>query len=1084
MNSDLLAVIRGVRRRWRLRIVLRGLAIVLAGGLLAFLVATWGADRLRFAAGPLTALRIAAWAALAVLAYRYLVRPLARRASDEQVALYLEEHEPTLDGEVLSAVVTAGSAVELGSPALVERVVCRAVDQLERVDRGRRIEHAGLRRSGGMLAGATGMAMLFFLFGPASLRSGLPFLMSPLRGPDATPYAIGVVPGDTLVARGADLRVEASLHNFTSDDVTLVLRPAGAASWERVTMTVDAELGAHAALLFDVRDSTEYFVTAGGVRSPVHTLAVTDLPYVDQIALEYRFPAYTGLQPQRQEDGGDVAALVDTRVRVEVIPTVSVTEGALAVGGDTLPMEVGTAGLTGELTVKDNGSYRVLMAGPDGRLVAASPEYFIDALDDQPPLVRIARPGRDVAVTSVDELFLEVEAEDDFGLAAVDLVIAVNGGPDTAISLYGGRGRLREVGAGHTLYLEELGLEPGDVIAYYGRARDARRGAEPSATDIYFARIRPYDQRWRAAEAAGESGGGGGMSPGELSEQQRDIVAATFRLVRDSAKYADREWRDHLGTITLMQGRLREQVETLIQRIETRGVVELDSTMAAVAEALPPAVEAMREAEERLGRRQAKEALPAEQRALQFIQRSEAAFRDRQVTQGQQGGGGGGGAGNAEDLAQLFELELDRLRNQYESVERGRRQETDQEVDEALEKLRELARRQQQENERMRAQARGTPDASGSGSQRRLAEQAEELARQLERLSREQPNPAVSDAARRAQEAADAMRRAAAGRGGSAQGNQALDRLREARRQLENSRSTGLRRDLDEALQRADRLIDEQGTVREQVGSLPGSGKERQDAIRRLEQRKDQMADEVDQLESELDRLSRDARGEQPEAAERLRETARQARDTRLEDKIRYSRGVVRERSQEYAEAFEEQIADDLQRMREGIAEAEGAVGESREQQMERALDRTRELTRALESLGERGREMAGDTGAGEGGGAGGERQLRRELRERLGDLRELREQLRRGGAETQGLDEVLQRMGRLDSRGTLGTPRGLDELQQAVVQGLKEYEFALRRQLLGGDAPPAALGAGETVPPEYRTLVEEYYRRLSERRR
>jgi hypothetical protein len=151
---------------------------------------------------------------------------------------------------------------------------------------------------------------------------------------------------------------------------------------------------------------------------------------------------------------------------------------------------------------------------------------------------------------------------------------------------------------------------------------------------------------------------------------------------------------------------------------------------------------------------------------------------------------------------------------------------------------------------------------------------------------------------------------------------------------------------------------------------------------------------------------------------------------------------------------------------------------------MERALDRTRELTRALESLGERGREMAGDTGAGEGGGAGGERQLRRELRERLGDLRELREQLRRGGAETQGLDEVLQRMGRLDSRGTLGTPRGLDELQQAVVQGLKEYEFALRRQLLGGDAPPAALGAGETVPPEYRTLVEEYYRRLSERRR
>lgn len=1087
MGADLLSVIRAVRRRWRLRLVLRGLAIALAGGFVAFLLATWGADRLRFAPTPLLVFRILAWGTFVWLAYRFLVRPLARRVSDEQVALYLEEHEPTLDGEVLSAVVETEPASGAVSPALVERIMRRAVERLDEVERGRRIERESLRRSGGMLAGATGAGLLLLLFGPASLRIGLPLLVSPLGGPESTPYAILVKPGDTTLARGADLPIEARLRNFTEEEVTLALRPAGATAWERVTMTLDAESGAHGVLLFDLRDSTDYFVTAGGIRSTLHRLAVTDLPYVDSIALEYHFPAYTGLAPLRQDEGGDVAALVGTRVRVEVVPTMPVRAGALAIGADTVPLRTDSAVLTGEIAVQESGSYRVLLAGSDGRLVPASPEYFIDALEDQPPTVRLAKPGRDMTVTSVDELFLEVAAEDDFGLTGVELVISVNGGPDTTVALYRGRGRLKEVAAGHTVYLEELGLQPGDVIAYYGRARDARRAEEPAATDIYFARIRPFDQRWRAAEASGgQQGGGGGVSPGELSQRQRDIVAATFRLVRDKAKYQEREWRDHLSTVTLMQGRLREEVETLVRRIESRGVVQLDSTMAAVAAALPPAVEAMRDAEERLGRRQGEQALPPEQRALQFLQRAEAAFRDRQVTRGQQGGGGGGqGEGaDAEELAQLFELELDRLRNQYESVERGRREETSQEVDEALEKLRELARRQQQENQRLRAEAQGAQGAAGGAGQRRLAEQAEELARQLERLSREQGNQSLDESARRLREAADAMRRASAERGGTAQGSRALDRLSEARRRLENSRSSGLRRDLDDALRRADRLAEQQRRMREDVSGLPQAGQAREERLRRLDQSKEQMAEEVQQLESELDRLSREARGEQPGAADRLRETARAARDTRLHDKIRYSRGVARERSQEYADAFEEQIADDIEAMRQGIADAAGRIreGGGRAQDMERALDRTREIARGLESLGERARE-SGDSGAGAGAGAP-DRQLRRELRERLGELRELRDQLRGQGADTDPLDGILERLGRMDNRGTVATPRGLDELEQAIVQGLKEYEFSLRRQLLGGDTPPGALSAGENVPPEYRAMVEEYYRRLSERRR
>src|SRR4029453_11001784 len=93
----------------------------------------------------------------------------------------------------------------------------------------------------------------------------------------------------------------------------------------------------------------------------------------------------------------------------------------------------------------------------------------------------------------------------------------------------------------------------------------------------------------------------------------------------------------------------------------------------------------------------------------------------------QGGGGGGGGQGQmAEDLADLFELELDKLANQYEMQQRAEQQQSDHTVDEMVEKLKELARRQQQEMERQRRLAQQGQQGGGGGSsasQRALAEE-------------------------------------------------------------------------------------------------------------------------------------------------------------------------------------------------------------------------------------------------------------------------------------------------------------------------------------------------------------------------
>ena len=108
-HDELIRVIRRVRNRWRMRVALRGAAIVLAAGLLAILISAYGMEHFRFSAPSVVAFRIFAYVALLGLTVRFLMLPLSRQVSDERVALYIEEHEPSSEAVILSAVEEAGA---------------------------------------------------------------------------------------------------------------------------------------------------------------------------------------------------------------------------------------------------------------------------------------------------------------------------------------------------------------------------------------------------------------------------------------------------------------------------------------------------------------------------------------------------------------------------------------------------------------------------------------------------------------------------------------------------------------------------------------------------------------------------------------------------------------------------------------------------------------------------------------------------------------------------------------------------------------------------------------------------------------
>src|SRR5438094_3404576 len=713
--NGLAAYLQHIERRLRMLAVPPGVALA-AGAALAFTVLGAAlANAFAFSAGSVFSARLVLFLALAGAIGAGLIVPLLR-LNRRKAAREAEQHCPQFEQRL----VTFAERAERPDPFLE----LLAADTLE-VAREAEPERIAPRKHILSFAsvGAVSVAVLLWLgiSGPGFLGYGTSLLWGAVPHNDRPFYEVQVQPGHHTIRRKSDQVVTARLLGFQTGRVRVFAKFQSSSKWEEAMMRPQPGSPAFEFLFAGVPEAFDYYVEAAGVRSKQFRMSVADLPEVKKLRVTYHYPAWTGLKDTVEDPGGDLRAVEGTEAEVKVETDQPLTSGAILLDdGSRFHLRAGVA----RVPMQKDGVYHI--ATPErGDMVRLSNDYFIEVQKATPPSVRIVRPGRDAKVNPIEEVTVTVEAQDDFALRGMDLHYSVNGAPEKTVALGGAKGKSAE--GSTTLYLENYKLVPGDIISIYASARDA---LSTSRSDIFFVEAQPFERTYSQSQQMG--GGGGGEQPPQVAEHQKEIIAATWNQLKSPQKN-EAEEQENARLLSGIQSKLRDQAKSLAERMRSRELHSTNPAFKQFADDMSQAVEAMGQATERLRGREWQAALPPEQKSLQHLLRAEALFRDIQVAFGR-GGGGAGGAGR--DLEGLFDLELDREKNQFEtgrnSASPNQRQ---KEIEEALAKLEELARRQQELAEQQRQQQQAYQQR---WQQEMLRREAEELRKKMEQLARSQ----------------------------------------------------------------------------------------------------------------------------------------------------------------------------------------------------------------------------------------------------------------------------------------------------------------------------------------------------------
>jgi hypothetical protein len=301
----------------------------------------------------------------------------------------------------------------------------------------------------------------------------------------------------------------------------------------------------------EVKADFTYHLEYRGSSTRDYTVKVFENPRLERADAELTFPAYTGQEPKRIENTRRISAVEGTRLDLSLQlnkPVASAKLVAHDAKKTTIPLQVVAGKAVASLpkfALAASQTYDLQLVDADGRANKTATPFVIDVLPNRPPELHVNSPRGDLRPSALEEVVFDGTVWDDFGSPEYGISYTLAGGETKSIELGKAVPAKEKRPFNYTLHLEDLGVQPDQLVSWYVWADDVGPDGKVRRTngDLFFAEIRPFDEIFRESQQqqSDQQQQGQGNQNRKLTELQKQIINATWRLQRDHSSKAGKK---------------------------------------------------------------------------------------------------------------------------------------------------------------------------------------------------------------------------------------------------------------------------------------------------------------------------------------------------------------------------------------------------------------------------------------------------------------------------------------------------------------------------------------------------------------
>ncbi len=364
-----------------------------------------------------------------------------------------------------------------------------------------------------------------------------------------------IKPGNITLPKGEPVLIKAIDHSAKSNRLFLHMVRAGE---EKKLEMVQGQSDTFYFQISAVKESFHYFVANKKSKSSLYRVDVLEFPSIRSLQIKLVPPMYAHQDTIRLEPNiGDIEALKGTMVIWNAETNKPLKKAMLAFGSDKrIALAINGLQLKGAFAIFTNDVYTYEMEDNEGLQSSDPITYHVKVITDHYPFVRILSPNRDVDLDDSMVLPLLIQAQDDYGIAQIQIAYQVLANPEAVIdsskfqwiSLPIPHVHEDQIQIAFRWDLSTSQLLPNEVLVYHVIVydNDTISGPKKAQTDFYRARFPTIYELYQ-----------------EISKAQEDALAHYEQAYQKS-----QEIQKNMETLSLQLKRIKELSWQKRQEIE------------------------------------------------------------------------------------------------------------------------------------------------------------------------------------------------------------------------------------------------------------------------------------------------------------------------------------------------------------------------------------------------------------------------------------------------------------------------------------------------------------------------------------